>query len=121
MSQLRRLTLGVIAGAATLLLVGCGNSTITITNMDTGVPITIVVTSDSTAIPSLEHNLPVLSGVSVRNGDDHVGTHFCGFSASKDGHTYQVDFYYEGGGPLPNSLEGACGTAEQKEFLSRAS
>lgn len=116
----RRLTLCIIGAASALLLVGCGTSTITISNTDTGVPITIVVTGDSSAIPRLEHNLPVISGASVQNGDDHVGSHFCGFSVSKDGHTYQVDFYVERSGPVPNSLAGACGSANQKEFLSRA-
>lgn len=115
----RRLTIGLIATASALLLVGCGNSTITLTAVSNGVTVSIVVTSDSNAIAALKSNPAVRAGGTIQEGDDHVGSHICGFSVSKGGHTYQVD-YYDTGALSNSSPTELCGTIGQQSFLSQA-
>jgi hypothetical protein len=50
------------------------------------------------------------TGVTLSNGDKHSGAHVCGFSVSKNGHTYQVDVR----GSLPAS---SCSVSIQALFL----
>jgi hypothetical protein len=105
----------VVAGlGATLLLAGCGNETITASESQSGVSVSIVVTSDNTAISSIEQSLKTQqTGVTVSSGDNHTGSHVCGFNVSKNGHSYQVDVY----GNVPAST---CNSAAQASFLSDA-
>ena len=119
-SLARRLTVGAMASASTLLLVGCGNSAATFMTVSNGVTVSLVATSDSSAIAALKSKLPIGGGVTtIHDGDDHVGNRICGFSTSKNGHSYQIDWYETG--PLPNSSAAElCGTAAQQSFLSLA-
>jgi hypothetical protein len=88
--------------------------TITASESVSGVSVAIVVTSDSTAITSLESKLKsVASGVTIANGDSHSGAHVCGFNVSKNGHTYQVDVY----GTVPTTI---CSAQAQASFLQDA-
>jgi hypothetical protein len=105
----------VVAGiGATMLLAACGNQTITASQTVSGVSVAIVVTSDSTAIGSLEAKLKsVAPGVTIANGDSHTGTRVCGFNVSKNGHTYQVDIF----GPVPTTI---CNAQAQASFLQDA-
>ena len=105
----------VVAGVGVaLLLAGCGNETITASESQSGISVSIVVTSDNTAISSIEQSLKTENtGVTVSNGDNHSGAHVCGFNVSKNGHTYQVDVY----GNVPTST---CNSAAQSSFLSDA-
>jgi hypothetical protein len=105
----------VVAGiGAALLLSGCGNQTITASESVSGVSVAIVVTSDSTAITSIESSLKSQdTGVTISNGDTHSGNHVCGFNVSKNGHSYQVDVY----GSVPSST---CNAAAKASFLSDA-
>jgi hypothetical protein len=105
----------IIAGiGTTLLLAGCGNQTITATESAEGLNVSIVVTSDSTAITSLESSLKSSDATAkVSDGDNHTGSHVCGFSASKNGHSYQVDVY----GNVPTST---CDAAAKASFLADA-
>ncbi len=105
----------IVAGiGTTLLLAGCGNQTITASESVEGLSVSIVVTSDSTAIASLESSLKTSDATAtVSNGDNHTGNHVCGFNVSKNGHTYQVDVY----GTVPSST---CNQAAQASFLADA-
>jgi hypothetical protein len=105
----------VVAGiATTVLLVGCGDQTVTASESASGINVSIVVTSDSTAISSIESSLKNTgTGVTISNGDNHKGSHVCGFNVSKNGHTYQVDVY----GNIPAST---CSSAAQAQFLAEA-
>jgi hypothetical protein len=105
----------IVAGiGATLLLAGCGNQTITASQTVAGLSVSIVVTSDSTAITSLESSLKTSdASATVSNGDNHTGSHVCGFNVSKNGHNYQVDVY----GTVPNST---CNAQAQASFLADA-
>ena len=105
----------IVAGiGTTLLLAGCGNETVTASESASGLSVSIVVTSDSTAIAYIESKLKASNtGVNVSNGDTHSGNHVCGFNVSKNGHTYQVDVY----GSVPNST---CNQAAQQSFLADA-
>jgi len=108
----------MIGIAATLLLAGCGNQTVTASETQGGITVQVVITSDSTAITALEAKLPTsAAGVTFSNGDSHSGPHVCGFSASKNGHSYQVDIY----GTLPSSAAGlVCAAASRQQFLANA-
>jgi len=108
----------VIGASTTLLLAGCGNETVTASETQQGITVQVVVTSDSTAIGDLESKLPSTApGVKFSNGDTHTSAHVCGFSTSKNGHSYQVDFY----GNLPAGTSAlVCSTAAQQEFLADA-
>ncbi|MGA7987446.1 MAG: hypothetical protein WCB51_03495 [Candidatus Dormiibacterota bacterium] len=105
----------ILAGiGAALLLAGCGNQTITASQTVAGLSVSIVVTSDSTAIASLESSLKTSdASATVSNGDNHTGSHVCGFNVSKNGHTYQVDVY----GSVPSST---CNAQAQASFLADA-
>jgi hypothetical protein len=105
----------IVAGiATTLLLAGCGNQTVTATESAEGVNVSIVVTSDSTAIASLTSSLKASDPTAkVSDGDNHSGSHVCGFSASKNGHSYQVDVY----GNVPAST---CDADAKASFLADA-
>lgn len=103
----------VVGGAVTLMLAGCGNQSITITETADGVTGSVVVTSDSTAIAAVEARLGHTATRSIHAGDTHSGAHLCGFSVSKNGHSYQVDFY--------GIVQGnPCDTAGQQGFLADA-
>jgi len=108
----RRVILATILGSGTLLLAGCGSSTITATQAG----YSAVVSSDSDAITALKAKLPSnLNGATLHDGDAHSGPHICGFNASKNGHTYQVDFY----GTLPSGVNGSelCSDSVKQSFL----
>ena len=94
---MRRVKLAGLFAAAALLLTACGNSSITV--LRTSPAAAIVITSDSNAISSLKPKIQaqLQAGETLVDGDQHTGDHFCGFSLSKNGHTYQVDTY----GSLP--------------------
>ena len=97
-----------------MLLASCGNQTITASESASGLSVSIVVTSDSTAISSIESSLKTQeTGVTISNGDTHTGNHVCGFNVSKNGHSYQVDVY----GSVPSST---CNAAAKASFLSEA-
>jgi len=106
---MRRLLLGSIGVAGTLLLSGCGSSSITV--QSTSPAASIVVTGDSTALTALKTKIQaqLLTGETVVDGDQHSGNHVCGFSATKNGHSYQVDAY-------GNVTTGTCSSAQQKSF-----
>jgi len=108
----------VLGVGTTLLLAGCGNETVTASETEQGITVQVVVTSDSTAIDALKSSLPSAApGVTFSNGDTHSGPHVCGFSASKNGHSYQVDFY----GTIPSAAAAVvCSASAQQEFLSAA-
>jgi hypothetical protein len=105
----------IIAGiGTTLLLAGCGNETVTASESVSGLSVSIVVTSDSTAIAYLESKLKTSdAGATVSNGDNHTGNHVCGFNVSKNGHTYQVDVY----GSVPSTV---CDSDAKASFLADA-
>jgi hypothetical protein len=104
----------IVAGiGATILLAGCGNETVTASESVAGLTVSIVVTSDSTAIASLESSIKTSdTSATISNGDNHTGNHVCGFNVSKNGHSYQVDIY----GTVPSSV---CSAAQQS-FLADA-
>jgi hypothetical protein len=108
----RRLILSGIAVSATLLLAGCGTASLTVKVSTPSAA--IVVSSDSDAIkafkPKVQQQLGS-SGETLVDGDQHSGNHVCGFSASKNGHNYQVDVY----GSAPSDT---CNSKAQQTFQS---
>jgi hypothetical protein len=96
-----RSLLAGVAVAAVLLVAGCGNSEITITGTSEGISVYTVVQSDSTGIGLVKQkisaekpaNLIAAMRGTVSDGSNPVGIHICGFSVSKNGHSYQVDRY----------------------------
>jgi len=113
---MRRPVLQAISLAGLLLLAGCGGASATppsaaITVLSTSPAASIVVTGDSTALAKLKAKVQtqLSAGETVVDGDQHSGTHVCGFSATKNGHSYQVDAY---GGVSPNT----CSTTQQQSF-----
>ena len=111
---MRRVAFIVAGIGTTLLLAGCGDETVTASESVAGLSVSIVVTSDSTAIASLESSLKTSdAAATITNGDNHSGNHVCGFNVSKNGHTYQVDVY----GTVPSST---CNAAAQSQFLADA-
>jgi hypothetical protein len=59
------------------------------------------------------------SNVTVVDGDQHMGSHVCGFSVSKNGHSYQLDWYTDNS-LAAAGLETECGSSAQQQFLSEA-
>jgi hypothetical protein len=112
---MHRRVLATIAFAATLLLAGCGSSTITVTASSAGQVGSGVVTGDSDAIAALKTKLAAFfgAGATVTDGDQHTGNQVCTFNASKNGHSYSVVIY----GALPAS---SCDASGQTNFLSQA-
>ncbi len=108
-----------------LLLAGCGssNSSVTAELNSGGVQGSMVVTTDSGAIAAVRANLNSgqlsASGISLVDGDQHSGTHVCGYSVSKDGHNYQVDFYANSA-QSSSLFSSGCSSSEQQSFLSGA-
>ena len=115
---MKRAAFVVIGATTTLLLAGCGNETVTASETQQGITVQVVVTSDSTAIDALKQSLPSTApGVTFSSGDTHTAPHVCGFSTSKNGHSYQVDFY----GNLPSGTSAlVCSASAQQEFLADA-
>lgn len=109
---MRRVACAVVGFAATLLLAGCGNETITATETSSGLTVSFVITGDTDAVTTLEQTIKS-SGLTIASGTSPTGAHVCGFNRSKDGHTYQVDVY----GAAPSTT---CNAAAQTEFLSEA-
>jgi hypothetical protein len=108
----RRLACAVVGLAATLLLAGCGNETITATQTGSGLTVSFVIMSDTDAVTALEATIKS-SGLTIASGTSPTGAHVCGFNRSKNGHTYQVDVY----GDAPATT---CNAAAQTEFLAEA-
>ncbi len=113
---MRRPVLRAIGVGGALLLAGCGAASATppsaaITVLSTAPTASIVVTGDSTALAKLKAKVQtqLSSGETVVDGDQHSGNHVCGFSATKNGHSYQVDAY---GGVSPNT----CSSTQQQSF-----
>lgn len=109
---MRRARLAGLFAAVAFLLAACGSSSITV--LRTSPAAAIVITSDSNAISSLKPKLQAAlqAGETLVDGDQHTGDHFCGFSLSKNGHSYQVDAY----GTLPNTT---CSQATQDSLKSQ--
>jgi hypothetical protein len=109
----RRLILGGIGLSAILLLSGCGTSSLTLVVSSPAA--SVVVTSDSDAIkafkPKVQQQLAA-TGETLVDGDQHSGNRVCGFSSSKNGHTYQVDVY----GSAPAQT---CNQQAQQQFQSQ--
>jgi hypothetical protein len=111
---------------ALLLLAGCGGSSsasVTAQLSAAGVQGSMVVTTDSGAIAAVRTDLKAdqlsTSGITLVDGDQHSGNHVCGYSVSKNGHNYQVDFY--GNSAQSSSLfASGCSSTEQQAFLNRA-
>ncbi|HZS14345.1 MAG TPA: hypothetical protein VFC09_07090 [Candidatus Dormibacteraeota bacterium] len=118
--------LAVLGLPALLLLAACGgSSTSSITGQlsSGGLQGSMVVTTDSGAIAAVKANLNLgqlsSSGVTIVDGDQHNGNHVCGFNVSKNGHSYQVD-YYTDSSQLASLLTQGCSSTEQQRFLSEA-
>jgi hypothetical protein len=108
------------AAMAAFAVSACGssNSTITVASTGNGVGVYGVITTDSTAMPVIKRAEGTTSAT-ILDGDQHKGNHVCGFNVSKNGHTYQFDWYTD------NSLAAAalqteCGSAAQSAFLNEA-
>jgi hypothetical protein len=115
-----RFIVAVTAAIAAFTLSACGgsNATITVVDNTTG-SVFGVITTDSTAmvvITKAERNAP---NTSVKDGDQHMGNHVCGYSVSKNGHSYQVD-YYPSSSVAASLLASQCASAAQQQFLSEA-
>jgi hypothetical protein len=106
-------------GSACLLAAGCGTDAITVTGGVGSATLSVVVQSDSAGIALVKQSVAsqnsTLSGT-VTNGDNHVGDHLCSFHVSKDGNSYDVDFYASG---LPAGVTASdfCSTAVENAFL----
>jgi len=107
----RRLVLGAIGVAGALLLSGCGSSSLTVQSSSPAA--SIVVTGDSSTMTAIKTKIQsqLSSSETIVDGDQHSGNHVCGFSATKNGHTYQVDAY----GNVPSTT---CSSAQQQSFQS---
>jgi hypothetical protein len=110
-------TVAVSTAIAAFTVSACGssNSTITATGSQAGVTAFEVVTSDGTAISALKGSPH--GGATLQDGDQHTGNHICGFSVSKNGHSYQVD-WYSNSSALTSAL--LCSSSAQQQFLSAA-
>src|SRR3984893_1629326 len=108
-SSMPLLLLGSIGVAGTLLLSGCGSSSITVQSSSPAA--SIVVTGDSTAVTALKtkNQAQLQAGATAVDGDQHSGNHVCGFSVTKNGHSYQVDAY-------GNVATTTCSSTQQKSF-----
>ena len=120
MSKTGRWLLAGVAGVVCLLAAGCSTDAITVTGGVGSATLSVVVQSDSAGIALVKQSVSsqnsTLSGT-VTNGDTHVGNHLCGFDVSKDGNSYDVDFY---AAKLPAGIPVTdfCSPAVQKAFLA---
>lgn len=114
---MHRSALVAMALASSLLLAGCGDSTITVRISAGGQNASVVVTSDATAIAALRATIAstvsASSGETVLDGDQHSGNQVCTFTRSKNGHSYTVTTY----GQVPAT---SCNTSAQQSFLTDA-
>jgi hypothetical protein len=114
-----RWLLAGVAGAACLFAAGCGTDAITVTGGVGSTTLSVVVQSDSAGIALVKKSVAsansTLSGT-VTDGDNHVGRSLCSFHVSKDGNSYDVDFYASG---LPAGVTASdfCSTAVKNAFL----
>jgi hypothetical protein len=119
MRRTGRWLLAGVAGAACLLAAACGTDAITVTGGVGSATLSVVVQSDSAGIALVKQSVSsqnsTLSGT-VTNGDSHVGDHLCSFHVSKNGNSYDVDFYASN---LPAGIPATdfCSPAVQKAFL----
>jgi hypothetical protein len=113
-------TLAAAIAAFTVSACGSSNSTITAIGTTSGVPtVWGVITTDTTAMAVIKTAEGSTSNVTVQDGDQHMGNHVCGYSASKNGHSYQID-YYTNSSAAASLLEAQCSTTAQQQFLSGA-
>jgi hypothetical protein len=113
-------TLAGAIAAFTVSTCGSSNSTITVVGTTSGVPtVWGVITTDSTAMAAIKTAEGSTSNVTLQDGDLHMGNHVCGFSTSKNGHSYQID-YYTNSSTAAALLEAQCSATGQQQFLSGA-
>jgi hypothetical protein len=114
------LLLSVASAVFAVSACGGSNSSITVIGSSNGVPsVWGVITSDSTAmvvIKQAESNAP---NTTIQDGDAHQGNRVCGYSVSKNGHSYQVD-YYTNSSLAASLIMTQCESAAQQTFLSEA-
>jgi hypothetical protein len=113
-------TITLSAAIAAFTLSACGGSNSTITVTAGGGTIWGVVTSDSTAIPVIQKAESNTPNVTVQSGDVHMGNHVCGFNVSKNGHSYQFDWYTNNSASASLLQTTECGSTFQQQFLSEA-
>ena len=115
-----RMVRSLMAGAgisAALMLAGCGNSELTISGqIGSGQSAYFVVQSDATAIGQLKTSAASsAAGTTVQDGDHHSGTHVCGWSTNKDGHSYQIDLFASGmSAAQTTQLSAVCNSGESQ-------
>ena len=110
----RRSRASIPAVLAAILVAGCGTpDSASLTLGNGGLHGSVVITSDKTAIVSLRNAVIAAqqSDGGIYDGSHPVGAHVCGFSFTKQGHSYQVDVY----GSVPNS---SCDSAAQTGFIN---
>ena len=121
-----RFTVALSAAIAVFILSACGSSNATATAIVAGSGFHVwgVFTTDSTAMGSIKASLNkaltgggLPSNVTIQDGDQHSGSHICGFNVSKNSHTYQVDYYTDSS--LPSTFD-PCSSAQQQQLLSQA-
>jgi hypothetical protein len=117
----RVLLIGSVAIAVfTVSACGGSNSSITVVGSTSGVPsLWGVITTDSTAITTIKTAESSTQNVTVQDGDQHQGNHVCGYSVSKNGHSYQVD-YFTSNSLAASLIEAQCQSSAQQQFLSEA-
>jgi hypothetical protein len=123
MNRFGRSLLAGVAVSASLLIVGCGNSSLTLSFNEDGISGSIVVTSDQSAINSLKasaasEGLGGLSGATITNGSNPVGSELCSWSASTSGHSYQLAVYATNPSSVLTSAFKAeiCSSSTEKEI-----
>ena len=112
-----------MAGAIAALTVSAcgspGNSTVTLIGSNAGVPFVWgVVTTDSVAMAAIRTT--VGSNGTVQDGDVHSGTRVCGYNVTKNGHSYQVDYYTNNAAAASAIESGACSSDAQQQLLTAA-
>lgn len=92
-----RLSAAGVTVAITLVLAGCGGSTITVQYMNKGqVQGSVVVSGDSDGVNQLKAKVPTegsANELSVVDGDQHQGNQVCATDVSKNGKSYHFVAY----------------------------
>jgi hypothetical protein len=110
------------AGIAAFTVSACGssNSTITVTSGTSAVSVSGVITTDTTAMATIKTAEGKVPNANVQDGDHHIGDHVCGYSISKNGHTYQVDWYTNSSISASVLQSSGCSSTAQQQFLLEA-
>jgi hypothetical protein len=116
-----RFTVAMSAAIAAFIVSACGgsNATITVASTGNGAGVWGVITTDSTAMAVIKKAEGATSNVTVQDGDQHMGNHVCGYNVSKNGHSYQVD-YYTSSSLAESLLTSQCASTAQQQFLTEA-